>query len=123
MPPCRRAYTESLAKREDSKVAANLERNQIGEQFKVLDPARIPERPFSPDVVKIDVAGAGVGLFLGLAIVGLLEYRDSTFKTEEDIKQLLQLPVLALIPMMASERELRNQRRRTLLISVGAPSW
>ena len=33
-------YTSLLSKREDSKIAANLERRQIGEQFKILDPAR-----------------------------------------------------------------------------------
>jgi polysaccharide chain length determinant protein (PEP-CTERM system associated) len=114
------AYTTLLARREDSKVAANLERNQRGEQFKVLDPARIPERPASPQVMKINVMGAGLGLMLGLGIVALLEYRDTSFKTEEDVKQLLQLPVLALIPMMASERERRNRKRRLKLLSLGA---
>lgn len=113
-------YTSLLAKREESKVAANLERNQIGEQFKVLDPARVPERPSSPNVLKINVAGAGLGLILGLGVVALLEYRDSSFKCEEDIKQLLQLPVLALIPMMASERERRTHKRRIMLITLGA---
>jgi polysaccharide chain length determinant protein (PEP-CTERM system associated) len=114
------AYTTLLAKREDSKVAANLERNQRGEQFKVLDPARVPERPASPNVMKIDIIGAGLGLMMGLTIVGLLEYRDSSFKNEEEVKQLLQLPVLALIPMMASERERRTKRRRLKLLSLGA---
>jgi uncharacterized protein involved in exopolysaccharide biosynthesis len=113
-------YTSLLAKREESKVAANLERNQIGEQFKVLDPARVPERPASPDVLKINLAGAALGLAIGLAIVGLLEYRDTTFKSEQEIRQLLQLPVLALIPMMASDRERRARRRRLMLLSVGA---
>ena len=44
-----KTYTSLLGKKEDSKIAANLERRQIGEQFKILDPARMPERPFSPD--------------------------------------------------------------------------
>ena len=40
-------YSSLLAKKEESKIAANLERRQIGEQFKLLDPARLPERPIS----------------------------------------------------------------------------
>ena len=40
-------YTTLLTKKEDTKIAADLERRQIGEQFKVLYPARLPERPFS----------------------------------------------------------------------------
>ncbi len=115
-----KTYSSLLSKREESKVAANLERNQSGEQFKVLDPARVPERPASPDVLKIDLAGMMLGLMIGVGLVGLLEYRDTTFKTEAEIRQLLQLPVLALIPMMASERERRTRRRRLRLLSLGA---
>ena len=42
---------------EDSKIAANLERRQIGEQFKMLDPARLPEQPFSPNRLQINLIG------------------------------------------------------------------
>ena len=38
-------YASLLQKREDSKLAANLERRQIGEQFRILDPASLPQRP------------------------------------------------------------------------------
>ncbi len=44
-----RMYTNLLMKSQEAQVAANLERRQIGEQFKVIDPARVPERPYSPD--------------------------------------------------------------------------
>ena len=111
-------YTGLLAKREDSNVAANLERNQSGEQFKVLDPARVPERPSSPKLMLIDSAGAALGLGMGVVLVGFLEYRDSTFKTEGEIEQLLQLPVLALIPLMPSDLEFVRRRRGKLAALV-----
>ena len=38
-------YRSLLQKKEESQIAANLEKRQIGEQFKILDPARMPERP------------------------------------------------------------------------------
>jgi uncharacterized protein involved in exopolysaccharide biosynthesis len=108
-------YTSLLTKREDSKLAANLERRQIGEQFKVLDPASLPERPMNA-MVRIQVLAGGSlgGLLLGLLAVGFLEYRDSTFKTELDVTRVLSLPVLALVPMMLSEDDLRVRRRRRL---------
>ena len=56
-------YEQLLAKSEDSKVAANLERRQIGEQFRVLDPARVPERPVSPNRIQINGMGAALGLW------------------------------------------------------------
>jgi polysaccharide chain length determinant protein (PEP-CTERM system associated) len=111
-------YTSLLEKREASKLAANVERQQIGEQFKILDPARVPERPFSPNRLRIVAVGSAFGLVLGLGVLVLLEYRDSTFNTEEDILRVLQLPVLALVPIMASDLELRLQRRRRALIGL-----
>lgn len=112
-------YESLLAKREDSKLAANLERRNIGEQFKVLDPAKVPERPFSPKRVQIVLGGSGGGLALGLLLVALLEYRDASFKTEDDVERVCQLPVLALVPIMMSAEERRRARnRRTATIGV-----
>jgi len=111
-------YTSLLTKREDSKLAANLERRQIGEQFKVLDPPSLPERPEKPLMRLMVIAGgSGGGLLLGLLCVGFLEYRDTSFKTEADITSVLDLPVLALIPVMISDDERQaeegKRRRRT----------
>ena len=41
------AYASLLMKREDSMIAANLERRQIGEQFRLVDAASRPERPYN----------------------------------------------------------------------------
>jgi capsular polysaccharide biosynthesis protein len=106
-----------LTKRQEATIAANLERNQVGEQFKMLDPARVPERPFSPDLMKLNLMGAVGGLAIGLALVGLLEYRDSTFKTELEVARVLELPVLACVPLMVT---LSEQRRHRLLIAGAA---
>jgi hypothetical protein len=61
-------------------------------------------------------AGSAVGLVLGLAVIVLLEYRDGTFKNEEDVHRVLQIPVLALVPIMTSEMERRLKRRRALFV-------
>ena len=108
------SYQSLLAKLEESKMAANLERRNIGEQFRILDPARVPERPFSPDRRTIALTGAGIGLALGFLIVGLLEYRDSSFRTDDDIVRTLALPVIAVVPVMRTKLERRLQRRRLL---------
>ena len=67
-------YTNLLGKKEEASIAANLERRQIGEQFKLIDAARQPERPFSPNRPRYNLGGMGVGIGLGLALVALLEY-------------------------------------------------
>ena len=113
-------YQSLLAKREESKLAANLERRNSGEQFRVLDPARVPERPFSPNVRMITLGGAAGGLVVGLALVAFLEIRDSSYKAEDDVVRLCQLPVLALVPLMATATELKTTRRRLILGNAAA---
>jgi uncharacterized protein involved in exopolysaccharide biosynthesis len=41
-------YRSLLRKTEEARTALNLERRQIGEQFRVIDGARLPERPIGP---------------------------------------------------------------------------
>jgi polysaccharide chain length determinant protein (PEP-CTERM system associated) len=113
-------YTTLLQKKEDSKVAANMERNQIGEQFKILDPARMPEKPYSPDRPKLNMMGAGAGLLVGLALAVLLEYSDSTLKSEDDVVRSLALPVLALMPVIVTPADRRRSKRRRWAIAVAS---
>lgn len=116
----RKTYEALLAKQEESKIAANLERRQIGEQFRTLDQARVPERPISPNRPMINMIGALLGLGLGLGLVALMEYRDTSFRTDDEVVSLLALPVLAVVPVMLSRKERAARRRRNLALGLGA---
>jgi hypothetical protein len=68
-------------------------------------------------------SGAGTGLALGLLIIGFREYRDSSFRREEEVHQALRLPVFALIPLIRSDREQRAARVRTLAMDVAGSTF
>jgi polysaccharide chain length determinant protein (PEP-CTERM system associated) len=106
-------YEGLLVKREDARLASDLERRNIGQQFKVLDQAGLPERPFSPKRILVLGGGAGGGVALALLILGLLEYRDDSFTREEEVVRLCQVPVLALVPTLTSVVKRDRARRRT----------
>jgi polysaccharide chain length determinant protein (PEP-CTERM system associated) len=110
-------YQTLLAKQQESKIAANLERRQIGAQFKLLDPARVAEKPFRPRRWLIDLCGAAAGLALALTFVGVLEHRDRTFNTDDEVKNELMLPVLAVVPLMESDEEQKRRARRRFLVT------
>jgi polysaccharide chain length determinant protein (PEP-CTERM system associated) len=105
------SYSSLLERRQESMVALNLERRNIAEQFKVLDPPRESEKPFSPSRPLIDLGGALGGLGLGVLLIGLLEYRDASFRTEADVVRVLNLPVLALVPEMPDAARSKLSRR------------
>lgn len=91
-------YNSLLQKREGAKMAANLERGSIGERFKVLDPGRVPEKRISPKRTQMCLIGLGIGVLLGLALGGLIEFRDSALRSDVDVEVSLGLPVLAMVP-------------------------
>jgi uncharacterized protein involved in exopolysaccharide biosynthesis len=92
------SYNELQKKRDDSEMAVNLERKQEGEQFVVLDPANLPDKPSFPNRPLFAVGGLAAGLGLGFGIAFFLEMKDTSFKTERDVEFALQLPVLAMVP-------------------------
>jgi len=103
-------YQSLLDKRIQAQLAENLERKQQGEQFKVLDPARIPETPIKPDVRKILYMGALVGLMAGVGLAWFRESLDQSFHTETDVEFYLGIPVIATI----ANRKNENGRYRGL---------
>jgi uncharacterized protein involved in exopolysaccharide biosynthesis len=114
------AYKDLLSKSEQSKVAVDLERRQIGEQFKVLDPAGVPVRPISPNRIQINGLGLAIGLLLGLGIAAFLEIKDASFRTERDVVDALALPVLALVPYVPTASEQGRRFRLRLAAAAGA---
>jgi len=96
------SFNDLQKKLTDSQQAVNLERKQEGEQFVVLDPANLPDKPTFPNRPMFALGGLAGGLGLGLGIAFLLEMKDSSFKTERDVEFALHLPVLAMVPEIVS---------------------
>lgn len=64
-------YKALLVKQQQAALAANVERRQFGEQYRILDAARLPEQPVDPGRLGVTVMGALVGLAIGLVLVVL----------------------------------------------------
>jgi len=94
----RETYHSLLKKNQEAQQAENLERRQKGEQFKVIDPARIPEKPFSPNIPRILLFGCLLGMGSGFGIAFLREQGDRSFRDAEDLQTTLGFKVLANIP-------------------------
>ena len=92
-------YDDLLGKMNQSRMSTDLEKRQQGEHFQVMDAANLPDQPFSPKRSVFLMSGAGLGLALGLAISGLLEFRDTTLRSERDVFAFTALPTLGVIAL------------------------
>ena len=90
-------YDDLLNKIQTATMAANLEKRQQGEQFRVMDEPNLPEAPASPKRPVYIGGGVAAGLLLGLFVVGLLEYMDTALRSERDIWAFTKLPTLGVI--------------------------
>ena len=79
-------------------MAGRLEQRWKGDRFRILDPANLPEKPFSPKPWLVLGLGLVAGLFTGLATSVVFEFLDSTVKDPEELSALLNRPVIVTIP-------------------------
>jgi len=91
-------YETLLKKSQEAQQAENLERRQKGEQFRIIDPARIPEKPIQGMIVKVLLIGFVLGLGLGLGLAFFREQMDRSFRDAEDLEATMEFKVLANIP-------------------------
>ena len=108
-------YADLLSKKENSQISANLERQQVGEQFKVIDPARLPEEPFSPNPRAHRADRRGPGTVPRGRPDRHRRVPRQTLRTEDEIVRTLMLPVIAAIPLMTAIADARRRQRNRFL--------
>lgn len=104
-------YDQLLAKRNQSEMATNLEKRQQGEQFRMIDPPSLPQKPYFPNRFLFSVGGLGFGLALGLGFVVLSELRLPLIYGEQELRGVLNAPILITVPLLPTPREERKRTR------------
>jgi succinoglycan biosynthesis transport protein ExoP len=111
-------YQEILSKQTEAQVSQNLETERKGERFTLIEPPQPPEKPISPNRKMIFLLGLFLSAALGGGAVAARESFDATVRGPADIRQLLQVPALASIPVMVTLED-RSRRRRMARYSLG----
>jgi capsular polysaccharide biosynthesis protein len=94
-------------------MSNDLDSQQKGERFIVLDPARVPERPSKPNRSQLMAFSFFMSFFCSVAVVIVKEYLDPRVKTEREIRLAYPepIPMLAAVPQIQSPIEHRRHLR------------
>ena len=115
-------YNDLLQKTMEAEVAQGLEKDQKGERFTLIDPARLPEKPFKPNRLAIVLIGLVLGIGAGMGWGALREFTDDAVQNAETLTRMTGFPVLAGIPVIITPKEEhhRQQMRRIRIIAAVA---
>jgi polysaccharide chain length determinant protein (PEP-CTERM system associated) len=108
-------HDDLMQKYMEAKVAHGLEKEQKGERFTLIDPARLPEKPYKPNRLAIIMVGLILGIVAGVATVSIKEYTDDSIRSPDELSSATHFPVLAGIPEIFSSKDLLRRTKIRLV--------
>jgi succinoglycan biosynthesis transport protein ExoP len=95
MDTSQKLYDTLVSKVKESGVVSGGATSNI----RIVENASVPIDPIKPNKTKNLLLSIILGVFGGVGLAFFLEYLDQTVRTEEDVQNLLGLPVLGVIPV------------------------
>ncbi len=113
-------YDDLSRKLMEAKVSYGLEKEQKGERFTLIDPARLPEEPSKPNRPAIILIGLILGLGAGVGTAALKEFSDQSFYKAKTLSDAASFPVLAIIPQITTDEDLQQRagKKKIIIIAV-----
>lgn len=94
-------YNILLEKAEEERIKSA----SSGAGVKIVDLPAIPKNPIPKNEMRYYLVGILFGILLGLGLAFLVEFNDTTIKSNEDIEKYLGLAVLGTIPHIAHSKK------------------
>jgi len=105
---------------EAARLNESMEKGQEGEQFRVLEPAVVPDQPAAPNRLQLLLAGWVGAMVLAAGAILVAEHLDTSFHSTDDLVAFTRVPVLASIPTIATSGDVARGWRRAFTAVVFA---
>ena len=73
--------------------------------IQIIQKAEEPKNPVAPNKMMNIAIGFLLGLMISIGIAFLQEYLDNTFKKSDELEEVLDLPILGVIPDFNSKKK------------------
>jgi uncharacterized protein involved in exopolysaccharide biosynthesis len=113
----RTKYDELLKSRMDSELTAAAIAGGRSDEIRIVTPPAVPSEPAKPSRPLIAAAGIVLALVMALAAVVLMEAMDQTVRGSRDVKRVLSVAPLAVIPHIQDAASLRRMRFRMVMFA------
>jgi len=101
-------YAEVRQKLMEAQLAQNLETEQKGERFTLIEPPLRPQEPIRPNRPAIFAIGLLMALGAAVGLLALLEAVDTRIRGRRQVVRLLGVPPLAIIPWVGEDEQPRR---------------
>ena len=112
-------YDDLMRKLMEARVSQGLEKEQKGERFTIIDPARMPEKPYKPNRLAILLIGLILSIGAGIGNGTVKEYTDRAVRDDNILSLDTSFPVLAKIPYITLDEDLRRRKKTSLMVIAG----
>ncbi len=93
-------YEQMMARSKEADISGTIAINNS----RVIDVARVPSSPVSPNIPRTLMLSIVLGGFFGVGLVFLVDFMDQSIRTPEDVERYLGQEVFAVVPTYSEEK-------------------
>lgn len=111
--------TDLQQKLASARLSQGMEDEQLGETFKVIEPAFFPEKPAKPNRLAIVLIGMVLAMGVSIGTASFMEYSDTRVHDTETVERLAGFSVFSTIPKIVTAEDIKRTRKKRVLVTAG----